>query len=399
MFLIRLFQFLKGYVIIELYGGERERFLSICAARGIYTGRVEVSDTAFRIRLSLSDFLGLRDVFRKTRLKSRIVKRCGLPFMRKRFRKRWVFLAGAVFFAAFIGVMSSFVWTVEIEGELNVPEEEILSACRRAGIYPGARKSELAPLGELKEIILSEVGELTWAWVNLEGVRARVEVRERTIPGEVIDKSQPCRIGAACDGLIRSVTVKNGEAAVKPGDAVLAGETLISPYRSLGTDDMGNPVYSDKPVHALGEVRAVTWHVQSGEYPLYHTSRLRTGEKKTRYSLELFSKTVPLYIGGTGFEEYETKERRYELSAGGNFLGIAVVREEIEEVVVNCEELSYEAAVQLAKYDLEEKISAELMPGAILENEQLRTEETADGMIRVTLEMQFEQSIGVELQA
>ena len=162
---------------------------------------------------------------------------------------------------------------------------------------------------------------------------------------------------------------------------------------------MGNEVYSTKPVHAMGEVRAVTWYTQSGEYPLYHESRLYTGQKKTRYRLELFSKTVPLYIGGAGFEEYETKEESYELSLWGNFLGIALVKEEINEVVVHREELSQEAAVQLAKYDLEEKISAELMPGAVLENEQLRTEETGSGTIRVTLEMQFEQSIGLELAA
>lgn len=397
MFLIKFFKFLKGYVIIKIYGHDTERFLNICVRRNISIGKpISDKNGAYTMSLSIADFYRLGDTPRKTGVKVKIIEKCGLPFLWKRIRKRYVFFAGFLLTAVFVGIMSSYVWTVEVDGASRVSEQAVIEACRRAGVYPGVKKRDMQSVTEIKNVIMTDIPDISWAWVYIEGVKARVSVRESILPPEIIDKSVPCNIVAGCDALIKKIIVKDGEAMASPGDAVLRGEVVISAVMKAGKDDMGEPLWSEKPVHAMGEVLATTWHTAKAEYPMYHESRMPTGEKKTRFTLELFSKQIPLYFDKDAFDDFDIKTERHELSVLGNFLGIAVTSEEISEVNVYREPLSYDSAVELAKYDLEEKISKELMSGAVLEKEDVQAKQINNETVEVSVEMQFTQNIGVE---
>lgn len=392
----KFFKFLKGYVIIEIYGRNAERFINICLRRGI-----EIHDTkplkngAIQLSIFRRDFCRLPSIAYKTKTKVRIKKKRGLYNIIDRYRKRGMFAAGFLAFLIFIAVSSQFVWVVEINGVESADYEKIIAALEENGVKSGARKKDLPPLGEIKKSILFKNDDIAWAWVYIEGAKARVEINEKIIPPQVIDKSTACSISARCEGVIKSITAKSGETLLKAGDAVSPGDVIIS--GRVGTYREGEPekyIY----VHALGTVEAYTNHTAEGDYKLYYESRTPTGDEKSFYSLELFGKKFDLFGNKSiSYEEFDKIENRHELSLPiFGYLGIALNSEKCAEVTVNREPLSTDTALETARTELEEKISKELFAGSRLQSSDISYETVDKETIHVKLSMSFIENIGAE---
>lgn len=392
MFLNNIFQFWKGYVILYLNGFYMERFINICMRRCIRLwGIARTGKTNGIVCMSIGDFRNIRPVAYKTKTAVRIKKKCGLPILLHRYRRRYVLAAGLAALVAFIAVMSQFIWSIDVVGADHSDPAQIMAAAEKAGVRIGVFKGALKSGQEMKDIILNNTTDISWAWVYIKGTKAVVEVKESILPPAVIDKSQPCDVVAARDALIRKVTVKNGKSAVQPGDAVLAGDVIIA-----GTLEFENSPY--KLVHAMGTAEASTWHEKTGEYKLYYETRVPTGNQKTYHTLRLFSKNVHLFFKNRiPYAEYDTIENSRELQLGKDrFLGIGLDSVTYKEMETHREPISYETAVELARRDLEEQIAKELLPGADKVAEHIKDEKIDDETIRVTLTMEFVEQIGVE---
>lgn len=392
----KFFKFLKGYVIIEIYGKNAERFINICLRRGIEVhdakpmenGRIEIS-------VSKKDFFRLPSVAYKTKTKVRIKKKRGLYNIIARYKKRYMFVFGFFAFLAFITFMSQFIWVVEINGVENADYDSIIAVLEENGVRSGARKKDLPPLSEIKKRILFQNDDIAWAWVYIEGAKARVEISEKIIPPQVIDKSVTSSISARCDGIIKKITAKSGELLMKEGDAAAAGDVIIS--GKVGTFREGEAekyIY----VRALGTVEAYTTHRAEGEYKTYYESRTPTGEYKTYRSLELFGKKFDLFKdNGISYEEFDKIENRHELSLPLlGYTGISLCSERYDEVTVNREPMPVETVLEKARTELEEKISKELVSGSTLLSSDITYESVDKDTIRVKLNMSFIENIGVE---
>ncbi|MBR5271014.1 MAG: sporulation protein YqfD, partial [Clostridia bacterium] len=67
---------MKGYVIIEIYGEQSERFLSICAKRGINIFNIQrTNNNTFTLRMQKCDFFKIRPVAYKTHTRVKILKK------------------------------------------------------------------------------------------------------------------------------------------------------------------------------------------------------------------------------------------------------------------------------------------------------------------------------------
>ncbi len=392
----KFFKFLKGYVIIKLYGHDIERFVNICVRRGIVLGAlVRGEDGAVLTDIGSRDFFRLPPVAFKTKTKVRIIKKCGLYNLKSRYGKRYALIGGAVLFAAFFAVSSRFIWTVEINGAQITPYESIENSLRAAGVYSGALKSKLPEGEEIKSRILSENTTLVWAWVYIEGAKARVEVYEKIIPPSVVDKDTPCDIAAACDGYIKNVITKNGKQLVKAGDTVNAGDVLISgtvPVFREGEEER----YME--VHSLGTVEAYTTHRAEGLYKTFYESRIPTGRHKTFRTAEIFGKAFKFYRGNADYENYDTSESRHELKLPFiGYTGLALISVRCSEVEVHKEPISIDTVKELAKNELEEKISKELLYDSSLEDEELSYSYEDGETVRAALTMNFIEKIGTQI--
>lgn len=393
MFLNKIFHFVKGYVIIRVTGFYIERFLYICAKRGIKLFRIgKKNENGVTACISISDFYRVRPVRFKTGTHIRIIKKCGLPFLIKKSKKRSFLIAGLLTAAVVMFVSSQFIWSVEIQGNNEELSRSVAEAVKKTGVCIGAYKPSLMEGESIKSIILNNTDNIVWTWVYIKGTKAVVEYKEGILPPKVVDKSVPCDIAACRDGLIMSVVEKNGRARVKKNDTVEKGDILIA-----GTVDMSSGDY--KTIHAIGDVYAYTWHEKSGEYKLYDNINIPTGREKKFRTFKLFSKCFDLFFNDNiEYQNYIVSEKLSEMKFGDdNYIGIGVYEKTYKEVETKKISVPYNLAVEKGRNELEEKIAKELICGARLIDKKVTDEPIDDETVKVTVTMEFIEKIGEEI--
>lgn len=315
MLLLRLWNYLRGYVIILVEGYFIEKFINICTRRQILLWDVRVQqDRKVRMRLSINGFKLLRPVARKAKCKVRLLKKVGLPFIFNRYRRRKAFFAGAVLFVISIYAMTSFIWSVDITGNKELQTTQLEQLLAKQGVRTGVLKYTVDTDRAVNGILL-EMRDISWISINVSGTRVRVELRERKKVPEIVPNDVPCDIIAIKDGMIKQVIATQGIEAAGESDTVKKGQVLISGKIPLKEDEK-----KFKLVHAMGTVQARTWYEDSEPVRLTAVERLKTGKVVNHYTLNLFSWKVELFHKKPLFDNYKAVEVRKKLSLGENFV-------------------------------------------------------------------------------
>lgn len=386
MFLIKIFHFLKGYVILSIKGHNKEEFISRIAKSRIKIFDTKAQGDEIIIKILATDFLRIKSLYPKCRI--RILKKCGLGFYLKGMRK--TFVIGFLLFFILIGLSSLFIWDIEYEGAENIDKAQLVSATRLAGLKRGMLKAHLKSGYEMKDIILNNTDGVCWAWVYVKGTRVTVKVRENIIPPQVFDPDIPCDIVAARSGIIKSVTTIRGRCLAEENQAVAPGDTIIS-----GTYQFENePGYQ---VHSSGSVKAQTEHIKSGVYTQNYCYKKYTGRKRRKITLCLFGKEIPLYLKeNPGFSVYDQDEVRHDLKIGEFYPGYSITVKTAREYIEEKEPISLESTVDFAQKELEAQIAEELFFGAELLDKKCETERIDEETVKVTVIMNFMEEIGTE---
>lgn len=392
MFFVKFFYFLKGYVIIRVESLCVERFISICIRRSIKLLEIDKRDeNGFLCIVSNDDFKRMIPVVYKTKSRVRIVKKYGPEMVLNQVKRHIGFFIGLALFPAFLIVMSQFVWSVHINGVSEKELPEITERLENWGIGPGMLVSRLPAASDIKVKLMDEFNDISWAWVYSEGTRVRVEIKKGIPIPKVDDISVPCDVVSLKSGIISGVTIKRGEACVRPGSAVSEGDILIS-----GTVENKNGGFHT--VHAEGAVYADTSHTESGEFLLHKDYNIPTGNIEKYYTLNLFLWKIPLFWEkNPPFESYTYSAGEWEAMLGEEFyLGFGVKREIFEETVAKREQIPYDTAVEAARCVLEEKISKSILPGSVLNDSHIQVEKISEDKISVLLTMNFTEKIGAQ---
>ncbi|MBQ9115910.1 MAG: sporulation protein YqfD [Clostridia bacterium] len=194
-----------------------------------------------------------------------------LPFLRHRIGA----VLGVILFFALIWLSSLFVWRVEVVGTQRVPMETLVSGLRELGVGEGSRISGIDAYA-VSNALLAAHPELSWTSIDITGTTVTLTVRE-TVVGEKDEIGATSLMVASEDGVVESVLVYSGVAAVKPGCVVRAGDVLISGFIS------GSGLqYEDTPTlrvgKASGSVRAIVERSVTEYVPLHETVATDMGE-------------------------------------------------------------------------------------------------------------------------
>ncbi|MBQ7725943.1 MAG: sporulation protein YqfD, partial [Clostridia bacterium] len=280
------YRFISGFLELEISGDTTEQFLNLCARSGYIVWHVRRMKERLYCHILVRDFKRLRKRMRKSGARVHITAKVGLPFWTARYHRRWGIPVGAVLFFVILKLLSGFIWSIEVEGNLTVPTEEILDACRKTGVFEGAYAGGIDYKIAGQQLLL-EMPDLAWAAINLEGCQVTVNVSETKTP--IREETRPCNIKAKADGIITKIDVQRGDCVVKVGDAVSRGDLLIS-----GLVEKGGVI---TPVRAAGTITATTTREVTFSAPYRRANRIRTGKKKTRRVLQAFGVSAPLYLG------------------------------------------------------------------------------------------------------
>ncbi|NLY44278.1 MAG: sporulation protein YqfD [Clostridiaceae bacterium] len=359
MLLVNLFQLMCGYLVISVEGYFIEKFINICTRRQIYLWDIKkINKCSMRSKISIKGFKAIRPVAYKTKCRVRIVSKKGIPFIINRYRRRKAFFIGVLLFFVLLGYMTSFIWIIEVYGNEELSTEEIMLQLQRCGFKVGVFKPGL-DIDRIENEMMLRINRLAWIGIQVKGTKALVEVKERKMPPEVIDKYTPCNIVAAKDGVVESIVVKSGEPMVKKGDTIKKGQLLVSGV-------MDSKVQGIRYTHAVASIRARTWYEKSREISLIKIKRIKTGEKHVKHTIKFFGKRINLYLSSSiPYENYDKMTYNKEVSIGKEYvLPIVLESNVFEEVRIEKETVPVEVAVSEAVKSLHEDIKKELSEDA-----------------------------------
>ena len=232
--LLKIIRYVKGYIRIRITGYSTERFLNACSHRGIILWGLEPKGRAYEMNISIPGFRKLKPIIRKTGTKVSIVERFGLPFFLHKYRKRKMFFAGALLFAALIFLMSRYIWNIDIKGNLTYTDETLLKFLKTREVENGMRVSEVDCARIVKDI-RKEYDDIIWVSASIQGTHLIIQVKENedTIPAmdeaaENPDQEKPTDIVADRDCVITRIVPRNGIPMVSEGAEVKTGDVLVS---------------------------------------------------------------------------------------------------------------------------------------------------------------------------
>jgi len=378
--MLNLWQFTKGYVRLAVTGFSVERFLNMAAFRGIYLWDVERTEKGVELNVSIRGFRMLRGCARKTKCRTKIVQKNGVPFLMHRYRKRKFLVGGVLFFVLGLIALSSFVWRIEIQGNVDLTQDALLEFLESEGLRTGALKLRLSDR-QLQTAILNNFSEVSWADVYTRGTRTTILIAEAIPPQEIFDRQTPVHVIASSEGLITGIVTGAGAPLVRQNDIVREGDMLVSGVLELDPDMPGTPnVY----VHAYAEVWARRYHTLEFQVPYTYEEKIFTGRTANRRAINLLfagNLRINLPGGGNSFESYDRITTHNQIGASSDYpLPFVLVTERFSEFTPQPRTRTLEEATELAERMITSRIIREFDFAIDIIDRQVIYRETREGI-------------------
>ena len=179
-----------------------------------------------------------------------------------------------------------FVWDVRVSGNVTLSEEEVCASLRACGFGVGSRISD-ASLEQIENRVLIESDRIAWISVYMDGTVAVVQIREneQTPPAE---PKLPANLIAACDGQIEYLELYRGDSVVKVGQAVKAGDLLVSGVYDSQTEGV-------RYTRAAGQVLARVEEEIVVEIPLFDTEKRYLTDSIGEIWLDFFDFSIKIF--------------------------------------------------------------------------------------------------------
>lgn len=285
MILLDLLKKTENTVDFSAEGAECEAFLYRSVRENLEIREPERKDYRITGKIRAGDYKKLQKIAKKHGMKMRIGRKHGWYFFYRKNRDKIALLSGMAGAMLFVLFFNLFIWEVEVVGNKTVPTEEILSLVREEGIREGAfRKGHDDRKIEWK--VMNSFDEIGWVSLNVQGSKATILVDEiKENPKPKPDDDKPVNLIASRYGVIRKMNVFDGQSAVKPGEAVMKGDLLVS------------AVYEDSHAkltlkHARAEIIAETDYIAEVSFPMEQVIKEKGTLKSKITKIKVLGKTL-----------------------------------------------------------------------------------------------------------
>ena len=381
--------YILGYLNIEVEGIFVERFINICKSKGILLWNVKMEKgVLLHANIGIRDYKSIRPIAKKTGTKIRIKKKCGIPFILNRYKKRKIFVAILVAAIIFVGAMGNFVWNIEVSGNEKISKEEILLALEEEGLTTGTYKGKIDANSIIQNIRLKR-NDIAWMGISIEGTNAEVEIKESIIAPDIISQDEYCNIVADKECMITKISAQNGTAAVKVGDIVKTGDVLVNGY-------LEGKYTGIRYVHAIANIEAKVWYSKKEKIYLNQQVPTETGELEEKYSVVINNFKINFYKTLSNFENYDTICESKRLKLFSNFyLPIEIVKTTNKEYEIKDVTYTEEEVIEIWKAKIEDELKEQIENQDNIINEQVNTYAN-DGYIEIEVIYEVLETIGVE---
>jgi similar to stage IV sporulation protein len=288
---LSIWNYLRGYVTIEVSGFSVERFMNLASHKGIYLWDIKKYKSKIQMKVSIKGFKLLKNCASKTKCKIKIVEKRGCPFFIHKYRKRKVMASGVLIFFGLLYFLSSFIWLIEVKGNERIDSQDLMKALNDYGLKIGILKMKV-DIDEVEGFLRDSFPDIAWTAVEIKGTKLTIELTETVEKPLIVDRSTPCNLIAQKTGLIVSITTRSGTPKVKANDVVKKGDLLVSGEIILKEDEEG---VEKKYVHADADIIAKTRYELTYDQDLYYIEKQYTNNIKKQYAIKFLDKEFKLY--------------------------------------------------------------------------------------------------------
>ena len=309
-----LLRWIAGYVDVHMHGMFPERFINMCVNNGIDLWDVRCDKEGFSFSITAADFMKIKDFARKSGIRVKITRKSGLPFFMHINRRRKLLFTGVVVALFLVYFMSFFIWDIGFEGNVRYTDEMLLKYLNNNGYHACMFKNSIT-CEDIEAMLRLEYNDITWVSARIDGSKLIIAINENT----VIDESeevivQPEDIVSEVDGVITSIITRSGTPAVKTGDTIVKGQTLVSGVLDIYDDS--DTIVNRHFVAADADVFARTVINYSDEMKFLNEYRAYTGRKRQRYYLMVNDFKIESFNIKRGYEKYDVSSVQKQLRLG-----------------------------------------------------------------------------------
>ena len=305
----------------------------------------------------------------------------------KRLIQRPVLILGLLLLVVLTLLLPTRVLFIRIEGNDTLPASLITERAAQIGITFWADRQAVRS-EKVKNTLLESMPELQWAGINTQGCVATITVKERPLPDATQQVPDVSSIVAVRDGIIQEITATKGSPACRVGQAVKAGQVLISAYTDCGL--------TIQACRAEGEVFALT---RQELEVVSTTDWLQRGGKtvsEEKYSLIIGKKRINFYKG-SGISDTSCVKmymEKYMTLPGGFVLPVAIVKEIL--IYEECTSASVAMTEDALSSFARRYLTGSMRSGRVLSREESFA--TADGCQMLIGSYQCLEMIGIRKQ-
>lgn len=276
----------------------------------------------------------------------------GLPSLLWRYRRRAGLFAGGILALALLVLSGRFVWDVRVTGNGTMSAAQVKAELKSCGFGVGSYIPDIRT-EELENRVLMQSDKISWISLYMDGTVAKVQVIEHITPPDENTHTRPANLVAERDGQIEYLQIYKGNCVVKVGQAVRAGELLVSGVYDSATEGV-------RFTRAAGEVMARTERVFTVKIPLSYTEKCYGEAEKGDRVLNFFDFSVNFFKNsGKEGEKYDIiREDRVAELWGGVRLPLYLTSVTLLPYTEQTRTHSATDALELAYRELDRELSA-----------------------------------------
>ena len=364
----------KGKILVEIKIVNTERLLNVFWSKNIRVYKIKRKDAATLVlEIDYLDYAKVREIVVNLGGRINIIKSEGFVFFLGGIKKRMSLAIGSVLFLGIIFYLSTYIWSVEVDVQQNIPPFEVRKQLNSIGIKPGIAKSSI-DVKEVEKKLENMSSEILWLRARIEGSTLKVVVEEKINPPQE-QSYEYGNLVATMEGEIKRVYTFAGRAKVKSGQLVKAGDVVIE-----GIDGNEGGEYILPP---RGIVIANTFYEKSMNVKVNGTQLERSGEKDSDIFISIFGKKIYLKKAIKDFEHYD------KIEVSGKIFNKVLYYERIEKDI----NLSEDDAIENAVNNLEKSLLNELSRDAKIVDKLVDKEMKDDENLLVKVVFVVEQNI------
>ena len=306
--LFGIIDILKGNYTLRAEGRFPERVLNILTTGGIYVHDViKKDDSAIEFSVSRKAYEKLCDI-QFEGITVTLTEKRGLPVFLRRYKKRFALIFLPLMFFLITGVLSRFVWRVEIEGGDAILRKEVREVIKKNGVYTGALKSKIDRY-EIKRNAILEIDNLAWLWVDVKGTTANVKVRPRTKKPDLLKINEPADVISLYTGVIDKMQVYCGIPLFTEGMTVEKGQVVVTGV--LRSENENIPTYYH---HACADITLRVDFEKNFVIPKKTIKKVPTGNKKSVFSINFKKNKIKFSLNsGISYTDYDKIEKTIKI--------------------------------------------------------------------------------------